>query len=111
MAATLTGIVQGMRPVEGIVEQGRNKGEKWAFVSMEITDTRFGKVWSCQLRFDDKQYSDLLSKDLAGHKVKVTIKSQSAGERKLADGRTVMQIRSQITNIRDLGLADEDSEE
>lgn len=110
MAATLTGIVQGMRPVEGIVEQGKHKGEKWAFVSMEIAEPKFCKVWSCQVRFDDKQYNGLLSTDLTGHKVKVTIKAQSAGERKLPDGRTVMQIRSQITNIRDLGEDDSDEE-
>lgn len=110
MAATLVGRVNGMRPVEGIVEQGKNKGEKWAFLSMEIVDDRYGKVWSCQLRFDDKQYNEFLSTDLTDHKVKVTIKAQSAGERKLADGRTVMQIRTQITNVRDLGLDDSDGE-
>ncbi len=115
MTLILTGLVQGIRPVEGIVEEGKRKGEKWAFLSLEITDTRYGKVYSCQMRDDDPQYADLIAgadlsagklakdKDLSGHKVKVTIASQTAGERELADKRIVMQIRSQITNIRDHG--------
>jgi len=122
MALILTGLVQGMRPVAGVVEEGKRKGETWAFLSMEITDTRFGKVYSCQLREDDPQYADLVAgadmktgkvakdKDLSGHKVKVTIMSQSAGERELADKRIVLQIRSQVTNIRDLGIPQDDEE-
>ena len=122
MALVLTGLVQGMRPVEGIVEEGKRKGEKWAFLSLEITDTRYGKVYSCQVREDDPQYSDYVAgadlstgklakdKDLSGHKVKVTIMSQTAGERELADKRIVMQIRSQITNIRDMGIPKDDDE-
>ena len=47
-------------------------------------------------------------RDLVEHKVKVTIKSQSAAERSLPDGRKIMQIRSQVTNVRDLGVYDED---
>jgi len=122
MALILTGLVQGMRPVAGVVEEGKRKGETWAFLSMEITDTRFGKVYSCQLREDDPQYADLVAgadmktgkvakdKDLSGHKVKVTIMSQSAGERELADKRIVLQIRSQVTNIRDLGIPQDEDE-
>jgi len=122
MALILTGLVQGMRPVEGIVEEGKRKGEKWAFLSLEITDTRYGKVYSCQVREDDPQYADYIEgadlkagklakdKDLSGHKVKVTIMSQTAGERELADKRIVMQIRSQITNIRDMGIPKDDDE-
>ncbi len=122
MTLILTGLVQGMRPVEGIVEEGKRKGEKWAFLSLEITDTRYGKVYSCQIRDDDPQYADLIAgadlstgklakdKDLSGHKVKVTIASQTAGERELADKRIVMQIRSQITNVRDMGIPKDDDE-
>lgn len=122
MALILTGLVQGMRPVAGVVEEGKRKGETWQFISLEITDTRFGKVYSCQLREDDPQYADLVAgadmktgkvakdKDLSGHKVKVTIMSQSAGERELADKRIVLQIRSQVTNIRDLGIPQDDED-
>ena len=108
MAAMLTGIVQGVREVEGTVKDGPRKGESWKFLSIEVSDTRFGHVWSCQLRHDDEQYDQVLGSDLVGHKVKVTIKAQSAGERQLQDGRKVMQIRSQVTNLRDLGTPDDE---
>ena len=108
MAATLIGIVQGMREVEGTVKDGPRKGESWKFLSVEVTETRYGHIWSCQVRNDDVQYPDLVKADLTGHKVKVTIKAQSASERQLQDGRKVMQIRSQVTNVRDLGLPDEE---
>jgi FAD synthase len=128
MALVLTGVVNGMRPVGGEVENGPRKGEKWHFLSMEIIDSRYGKVYSCQLRDNDKQYKEMVEskmvnetngkqierhvlkqgQDLTGHKVKVTITGQSAGEREIedkdtGDKRTVLQIRSTITNIRDLG--------
>lgn len=109
MAATLTGILLGVREVEGTVKEGPRKGETWKFLSMEINDMRHG-VWSCQLRHDDAQYPDLVDSDLVGHKVKVTIKSQSAAPRELQDGRKIMQIRSQITNVRDLGTPRDDED-
>lgn len=118
MALVLTGILNGMRPVGGVIEDGRRKGEQWRFLSMEIIDPRYGKVYSCQLRDDDPQFSTFVNgkdlvQDLTGHKVKVTIKGMSAGEREIVDkatgeARTVLQIRSQVTNIRDLGVSDED---
>ncbi len=110
MAATLTGIVQGLRSVEGVVQEGKRKGEKWEFLSIEINDTRYGHIWSCQVRSDDEQYSKLSADELIGHKVKVTIRSQSAGPREMADGRKVMQIRSQVTNVRDLGVPNDDED-
>ncbi len=108
MTAILTGIVQGVREVEGTVKDGPRKGESWKFLSIEVSDTRFGHVWSCQLRHDDEQYDQVIGADLIGHKIKVTIKSQSAGERQLQDGRKIMQIRSQVTNLRDLGTPDDE---
>ena len=110
MAATLVGIVQVVREVEGTVKDGPRKGENWKFLSMEIADTRYGHVWSCQLRHDDDKYDGVLNSDLVGHKVKVTIKSQSAAHRDLPDGRKINQIRSQVTNVRDLGLPSDEDE-
>lgn len=117
MALVLTGIMSGMRPVGGVIEEGKRKGEEWRFLSMEIIDTRYGKVYSCQLRDDDPQFKDFVSgkdlaQDLTGHNVRVTIKSMSAGERELVDKatgqtRTILQIRSQVTNVRDLGMPDD----
>ena len=121
MSLVLTGVVTGMRPVGGTVEDGPRKGEKWNFLSMEIVDTRFGKVYSCQLRSEDAQYKEFVgqdnklvsSKDLTDHKVRVTVKAQSAAEREIDDKatnekRTIMQIRSQITKIEDLGFPDDE---
>ncbi len=108
MAAVLTGIVRSMREVEGITQEGPRKGQAWRFLSIEISDPRYGHVWSCQLRDDDKQFTDLAKSDLVEHQVKVMVKSQSASERSLPDGRKIMQIRSQVTNVRDLGMFDED---
>ena len=110
MAATLIGIVLHVREVEGTVKDGPRKGETWKFLSLEINDTRYEHVWWCQLRHDDPQYADLVLSDLTGHKVRVTIKSQSVwGPRGLAHGRKVIHIRSQITNVRDLGVPHDDS--
>lgn len=136
MANILTGVVNGMRPVNGEVEKGPRKGEKWYFLSMEVVDTSTGHVYSCQLRGMDKQYKDFVEPktvqapngggqvekhflkqgvDLSGHKVKVRITAQTAGEREIEDKdsgekRTIMQIRSTITNVRDLGLPQDEDE-
>jgi len=131
MSMQLTGFVNGMRPVGGIVEQGDHKGEEWHFLSIEIVDPRYGNVYSCQLRVEDTQYAEFvkiekgkgdsgkdlhtLTKDLTDHKVRVTVKSQAAGEREIKDKATntkriVLQVRSQVTNLRDLGLPKDDEE-
>ncbi len=135
MANILTGIVNGMRPVGGEVEKGPRKGEKWHFLSMEIVDTASGKVYSCQLRDNDKQYKEMTEakmvpgekgeqvekhflkqgQDFTGHRVKVRITAQTAGEREV-EGKNgeassiILQIRSTITNIRDLGVPQDEDE-
>jgi len=118
MGLVLTGIVNGCRPVAGTVQNGDRKGEEWKFLSMEIVDPRYGKVYSCQLRDKDPQFAELvagdkMAKDLAGHKVKVTVMSITAGEREIEDKttkevKTILQIRTQITNVRDLGLPNDE---
>ena len=132
MGLILTGVVNGMRPVGGVVEKGPRAGEVWNFISFEITDPRYGKVYSCQLRSNDKQYKDWVETrqvtengkqvnkyvlkqgaDLTGHKVKVAIMGISAGIREIEDKETkekreIIQQRMQITNIRDLGEPDDE---
>lgn len=110
MAAVLTGVVRSQREVEGVTQDGPRKGQTWRFLSLEISDPRYGHVFSCQLRDDDEHYGQMVGADLTEHKVKVTIKAQSANERTLPDARKIMQIRSQVTNVRDLGLYDDDEE-
>lgn len=118
MGLVLTGVVNGCRPVAGTVQSGERQGEEWKFLSMEIVDPRYGKVYSCQLRDKDPQFSELVAGDkmkteLAGHKVKVTVMGITAGEREIEDKntgerKTIIQVRTQITNVRDLGLPDDD---
>jgi hypothetical protein len=118
MSLVLTGIVNGARPVAGTVQSGERQGEEWKFLSMEIVDPRYGKVYSCQLRDKDPQFNELVAgdkmkNDLAGHKVKVTVMGITAGEREIEDKntgerKTIIQVRTQITNVRDLGLPDDD---
>lgn len=118
MGLVLTGIVNGARPVAGTVQGGERQGEEWKFLSMEIVDPRYGKVYSCQLRDKDPQFHELVAgdkmkTDLAGHKVKVTVMGITAGEREIEDKntgerKTIIQVRTQITNVRDLGLPDDD---
>ena len=120
MALVLTGIMNGMRPVADTIEKGPRQGEEWSFLSMEIADPRYGRVYSCQLRDKDKQFKEFvengkLKKDLTDHKVKVTITSMTAGEREIEDKetktkRTILQIRTQVTNLKDLGSPEDDDE-
>ena len=110
MAAVLTGIVRSMREVEGVTEDGPRKGQTWRFLSIEISDPRYGHVWSCHLRDDDPHFNEMVQADLVEHKDKAVVKSQSAAERTLKDGRKIMQIRSQVTNVRDLGVYADDED-
>lgn len=120
MSLVLTGVVNGCRPVAGTVQQGERKGEEWKFLSLEIIDPRYGKLYSCQLRDKDAQFKELvngdkMAKELTGHKVKVTVIGITAGQREIEDrdtgeSKTIIQMRCQVTNIRDLGLPPEDED-
>ncbi len=46
MALVLTGIMLGMRSVGNKGDLEYAAGAKWQFLSMEITDPRFGQVYS-----------------------------------------------------------------
>ena len=64
-------------------------------------------------QFPELVSGDKMAKELAGHKVKVTVMSITAGEREIEDKttkevKTILQIRTQITNVRDLGLPDDE---
>ena len=118
MALVFTGIMLGMRSVGNKGDSEYAAGEKWQFLSMEITDPRFGQVYSCQLSDRDPQYSKLfdgknLLADYTGHNVKVTIRSIQATQRQIEDEktgevRTILQTRIRVTNLRDMGIPDED---
>ena len=104
--AILTGNVKSARVVEGQYKTGKRQGEEWEFLALEITDIVTGFIWSCQLASEDGSYINVSKNDLVGHKVRCKVASQSAGERELPDGRKVMQIRSQVRKLEDMGEAD-----
>lgn len=129
MSFILEGTINGMRPVSGEVTQGKNKGSYWHFVSMEVCDSRFGQVYSCQIRTSEK---DLFSKfakigpgtdkdnkkvevaslvqDLTGHNVKLLVKGVSGGERTIGEPNakgeqeTIIQVRFYVAGLKDQGL-------
>jgi len=124
MAFVLNGIVRGMRVVgnpAGPDADGKQweAGEKWRFLSLEMTDPRHGGVYSCQLSDKDPQYSTLvekdnkLKKDYTGYSAKVTVRSIEASQRDLKDKEgnvigVVPQARIRVTNLRDLTLPKDD---
>ena len=102
----ITGNVKTARVVQGEYKSGKRKGEDWEFLSLEIIDGVTGFTWSCQLASEDGSYAQVTRGDLTGHKVRCKVTSQTAGLRTLADGREVMQIRSQVRKLEDLGEVD-----
>ena len=104
--AILTGNVKTARVVQGEYKSGKRQGEDWEFLSLEIIDAVTGFTWSCQLASEDGSYAQVTHGDLTGHKVRCKVTSQTAGLRTLADGREVMQIRSQVRKLEDLGEVD-----
>src|SRR5579859_8143422 len=101
--AILTGNVKSSRVVTGEYKTGKRVGDDWEFLALEIIDAVTGFIWSCQLASEDGSYPQVSRGDLVGHKVRCKIASQSAGSRVLPDGREVMQIRSQVRKLEDLG--------
>jgi hypothetical protein len=133
MSFILEGTINGMRPVSGEVTQGKHAGSYWHFLSMEVCDSRFGQVYSCQIRTsekdlfnkfvkigpgkdkDGKQVGEVgsLIQDLTGHDVKLLIKGVSAGERTISDKdasteQTILQVRLYVGKLQDLGLPKDD---
>lgn len=128
MSFILEGTINGMRPVSGEVTQGKNAGSFWHFVSMEVCDSRFGQVYSCQIRTTEKDLfskfvkigpgtdkngkkveAGTLAQDLTGHNVKLLIKGVSGGERTIGDKangneETIIQVRFYVAGLKDLGL-------
>ena len=104
--AILTGNVKSVRVVTGEYKTGKRQGDEWEFLALEIIDAGTGFIWSCQLASEDGSYKNVAKGDLVGHKVRCKIASQSAGSRVLPDGREVMQIRSQVRKLEDMGEVD-----
>lgn len=103
--ATLTGKVKAQREVSGKYKSGKRQGEEWSFLSIDIIDEDSGLVWSCQLSGDDEAYSEIAAESLVKHRVSVTVMGQTASEYTNQKGEKVMQVRSQIADVQDLGVA------
>lgn len=103
--AMLTGKVKSMRVVEGTYEKGKRQGEHWEFLSMEVIDEDSGDIWSCQLAGVDENYETVSQQNLVKHRVRLMVMGQTASERTFPNGEKKMQIRSQVTDVVDLGLA------
>ena len=103
MSATLIGKVNYNRVMSGTHDKGKRQGQKWEFLSLDILDTITGYTWSCQFDASEPKYQEFPDDSLKGHKVRVRISSQTAGERKFPDGSTKIQIRSRLIALEDLG--------
>src|SRR2546421_11530805 len=101
--AILTGNVKTSRVVQGEYKSGKRQGEDWEFLSLEIIDGVTGFTWSCQLASEDGSYAQVTRGDLAGHKVRCKVTSQTAGVRTDSHGREGRAIRSQVGKLGDLG--------
>ena len=106
--AQLTATVKSQRVVSGEYKTGKRQGEEWEFLSLELIDVSSGFIWNCQLPSEDDSYRDATKDSMVGHRVRVKVTSQTAGQRDLPDGTKKMQIRSQVTNLRDMGIPKED---
>src|SRR5258708_533771 len=103
--ATLTGKVKGQREITGKYKSGKRQGEEWHFLALEIIDEDSGLTWSCQLSGDDEDYQDVARESLVKHRVSTTIMGQTVSEYTNPKNETIQQIRSQITDVQDLGAA------
>jgi hypothetical protein len=108
MAVTLKGIVKYNKVMVGDYQEGKRKGERWEFLSLEVVDPTTGYIWSCQLPSEDGSYKSTPDNGLKGHVVKARITAQTAGERTMPNGSTRMQIRTTLSKLEDLGEPDDD---
>jgi len=103
MGAVLTGIVRSSRVIGA-------EDDSYQFLALDIVTER-GVAYVCQV-WDIEQISDLVGhygdKPLLDHRVKVTLLNYSIGTRKFKDGSSAPQVRFRISNVRDLGLPDEE---
>lgn len=108
MSVTLVGKVNYNRVMTGTYDKGKRQGQQWEFLSLDILDPATGFVWSCQFDSSEPKYQEYADDSLKGHKVRVRISSQTAGQRTMPDGSTRMQIRSRLVALEDLGEWPED---
>lgn len=103
--ATLIGKVKGLREVTGVYKDGKRAGEEWSFLSIDIMDEDSDFIWNCQYNDSNTDYQFVSTQDLNNHIVEVTVLGQSASEYTTKKGEKKMQIRSRVSDLKDLGTA------
>ena len=100
-ADELTGVVKAARHIE-------DKNGKYEFLTFDIV-TVMGVTYACQMWSDDPQFVPLASTltNYVSHRVTVNIVDWSLSRREV-NGKSLMQARFRIGNLRDLGLMQED---
>ena len=85
----------------------RGKQNEYEFLSLDIV-TAFGVTYACQMWNNDPQYVQLapVVQQLEQHKVSVNIVDWTFNNREY-NGKTSVQARFRISNVRDLGFVQE----
>jgi len=104
MAFKLTGIVTSARPIVA-------EDNSYGFYAMNLALQRGGFA-ECQVWNNDPLFKLLVEggESLLNHKVKASVVTYSAGERKMKDGSVQPQARFRINKVEDLGLPSDESE-
>lgn len=104
MGFHLTGVVANVRPIV-------DPNGQYQFYALDLA-TMYGTRVSCVVSGSDPQYQRLFDagEQLLHHKVKVSVLNYSTSIWKQQDGTERPQLRLRVTNIRDLGLPQDDSE-
>jgi hypothetical protein len=104
MGFQFTGVVTNVRPIV-------DPNGQYQFYALDLA-TMYGTKVGCMVSGSDPQYQRLFDagEQLMHHKVKVSVLNYSTSVWKQQDGTERPQLRLRVTNIRDLGLPQDDSE-
>lgn len=104
MGCKLVGIVTNARAIV-------DPNGQYQFYAIDLA-TMYGTKVACQVSGNDPQYQRLFDagEQLMYHKVQVSVLNYSTSIWRQQDGTERPQLRLRVTNIRDLGLPQDDSE-
>jgi len=104
MGMAVVGTVMSARPIVA-------DDNSYAFYALDL-DIGRGTTAACQVWNNDPQYQKLFDggEVLVNHRVKVSVVNYSIGKRKNKQGEEYSQLRYRVTNVRDLGLPEYESE-
>ena len=104
MAFKLVGIVTSARPIVA-------DDNSYGFYAMNLALSRGGFA-ECQVWNNDPLFQQLFDggEKLLNHKIKVSVATYSAAERKMKDGSVKPQARFRISKVEDLGIPQDESQ-